>query len=160
MAAAGPMLAAVGTATKVVGDLRQAKQDSQMADFNAQVAQQNALTVQQQAQENARRSLVNTNKVIGSQRAGFAASGVSGGSVLDVLQDTAAKGALDAATIKNQGDIKAAAYANEFNLNKYRASNSLITGNISAFGDVVGGASKVGGMSSGGGDGGSGAGVS
>lgn len=131
------------SAIQIVGDLRQANQEKDMADFNRSVANQNAAIVQQQATENARRSLVNSNKLMGKQRAGYAASGVSGGSALDVLQDTAVKGELDALTIKNQGDIKAAGFANESNLSGYRASNALTTGYVKATGHAVEGAEKA-----------------
>lgn len=151
MAAAAAGLTGIGSVMKIVGDQRQAKMDSQMAEYNATVADQNAQQVMAQANENARRSLVNSNKVMGAQQAGFGASGVSGGSVLDVLQDTASKGALDALTIKNEGMVKATAYRNESSLDRYRASNYIDSGNIAAVGDAVGGGSKLAGMGSGGG---------
>lgn len=151
MAAAAAGLTGLGSITKIIGDQRQAKMDSQMAEYNAGVAEQNAQQVMAQADENARRSLMNSNKLMGSQAAGFGASGVSGGSVLDVLQDTAQKGELDALTIKNQGAVKANAYRNEASLDYYRASNYIDSGNIASVGDGVGGASKLAGMGSGGG---------
>lgn len=143
MAAMGAIMQGVGAGMQIIGSLRQAKMNSQMAEHNADVAQQNMTIVQQQADENARRSLVNSNKVMGAQVAGFGASGVSGTSALDVLQDTAAKGELDALTIKQQGSIKAAGYLNEYNLDKYRASNELTSGNINALGGAVSSGGKM-----------------
>lgn len=143
-------MAITAGAAGVIGSLRQGKQEAQMAEFNANVARQNAATVEQQATENARRSLVNNNKLIGSQKAAYAASGVSGGSALDVLQDTAAKGELDAITIKNKGDIAASSYQNEAGLNKYRASNALTSSYINAAGAATSAASKYASIKSGG----------
>lgn len=141
MAAAAAIMQGAGAGMQVIGSLRQAQMNSQMSEYNATVAEQNVQLVTQQANENARRALVNSNKVGGAEAAGFGASGVSGTSALAVLQDTAAKGELDALTIKQQGAIKAAGYQNEANLDQYRASNELVSGDINAMG---------GGMASGG----------
>jgi len=130
----GQAAGGAGGVVGIIGALRQGNQNAQMAEFNATVARQNRATVEQQAAEAARRSLVMSNKVIGSQRANFAASGVSGGSVLDVLQDTASKGELDSLTIKNKGDIQAAAFESENALSKYRASNEIFGGYVNAIG--------------------------
>lgn len=155
MAVAGMVMQAVGMGGQIVGSERQGKMNAQMAEYNANIAAQNMVTVQQQANENARRSLVNSNKVMGAQAAGFGASGVSGTSAMDVMQETATKGELDALTIKNQGALKSTAYQNEVNLDKYRASNELVAGDINAFGGSMGGAGRLASMGSGGGGSGS-----
>lgn len=127
----------------IIGALREARQNSQMAEYNAQIARQNSSMVQQQAAEAARRSLIMSNKAIGSQKANFAAAGVSGGSVLDVLQDTASKGELDYLTIKNKGDVQASGYASEDILSRFRASNELTSGYIKSAGIAQSSATKA-----------------
>lgn len=123
-----------GGTANVVGTLRQGKMNAQMAEYNAEVAKQNQAVVEQQAMENARRARIQTNKTIGAQRAGFAASGVSGGSALDIMEETAAMGALDEITIQNQGQLKRAALESEIVLERYRAKNELIGSYIGAVG--------------------------
>jgi hypothetical protein len=148
------VLAGVGAGASIIGTLRQGQEQSQTAEYNAKVAQQNSILAQEQASENARRSLIQTNKMIGSQKAGFAASGVSGAGVLDVLQDTASKGELDALTIKNEGDIRANYYNNESALQRARASNALTGSYIGAVGAGINGGSRIAGMGGGGSSGG------
>lgn len=126
-----------GGAAQVVGQLRQGQMNAQMADYNSAVATQNQAAVEAQARENSRRSLIQNNKVLGSQRAGFAASGVSGGSVFDVLEDTAVKGELDSITIKNQAEMKIGSLESEKTLDKYRAKNELLGSYFSAAGALA-----------------------
>lgn len=140
---------AAGSLVSAYGQYAQGQQNANMANYNADVAAQNAAIAENQGMENARRSLVNSNKNLGSQRALYGAAGVSGGSVLDVLQETTSKAELDAATLQNQGQIKANAYLNEEALDRFRARQSSATGKFNAFASLFGSTAKMMGNSSG-----------
>ena len=70
-----------------------------------------------------------------SQRAGYAASGVTPaeGSPLLVEVDQAEQAALDLARVKYQGDVRSTTYQSEAQLYKWQAKNTRRQGYISAF---------------------------
>jgi hypothetical protein len=122
--------------------IEQAKANSEIAKYNAKIADQNADQVTQMGEENARRSLINSAKMIAAGRASYGAAGVSGGSVQDVLRAGAAQGELDALTIKYNAEVKATAFRNEANLDRYKAENQTVAGNANAAGDILKGAAS------------------
>jgi hypothetical protein len=143
-AVAGPIIGAVGA-------LRQGNSNASMGEYNAQIADQNAQTVVAQGAEQARRSLINSAKFMGHQEAGYAASGVSGGSAEYVMRNTAAQGELNALTLKNNAAIKATAYRNEAALDRFRGDNARTAGYFGAASGLLRGAAAY----KGGGGGGS-----
>lgn len=80
-----------------------AESEAQLSDFNASVADAQAVDAVQRGQEEESRYRTGVRDLIGSQRAGFAASGVDVGygSTVDVQADAAFLGELDALTIRN-----------------------------------------------------------
>lgn len=115
----------------------QAQVNSQISNYNAQVADQNAAQVIQMGEENARRSLIASSKVIASGRAAYGAAGVSGGSMQDVLRAGAAQGEMDALTIKYNAEVKANAFRNQANLDRYKAQNQTVAGEYNSAGDII-----------------------
>lgn len=147
--------AGAGTGLSVVGDLQQGYANSNVAGYNATTATNNAATVTAQGAEEARRSLVASSKVIGTEAAGYGASGVqAGGMGAAVMRNSATQGALNASTIENNAAIKATAYQNEAGLDRYRGTNDITAGYMGAAGALLkGGSGGLGGGSGGGDDG-------
>lgn len=135
---------AAGSGLSAVGDIAQGNQNANISDYNAQIANQSAAQAEAQGAEQARRALVQGNKVIGSESAAYGASGVgNSGSAMDVLRSSAANNELNALTIKNGADVKATAYQNEAALDQYRASNDTVAGYMNAAGALLGGGAKM-----------------
>lgn len=89
--------------------MQQSAAQKSAGEFNAAQYETNAKLASMQAQDaiqrgdiEANRKMMETRRMIGAQRAGYAAQGVdvAGGSAADVQADTAAIGALDAQTIR------------------------------------------------------------
>lgn len=123
----------ISSPLQAAGAIMQGDSDANIATYNENVAQQSAGLTEAQGAEQARRSLVNSTKMIGGMRAAYGASGVSaGGSVADVLRSSAAQGELNSLTIKNTADIKATALTNEASLDSYRANMDRSAGYVNA----------------------------
>lgn len=135
--AIGSAVDLAGAAVAANGSIEQARANAEIAKYNATVADQNADQVTAMGAENARRSLVNSSKMVAAGKAAYGAAGVSGGSVQDVLRAGAAKGELDALTIKYNAEVKANAYRNEANLDRYKAENQFVSGGSNAAGDIL-----------------------
>jgi hypothetical protein len=143
-----------GTGLSMYGSIMQGNANGNIADYNATVANQNADIAIAQGEEMARRSRLQTTKLIGAQSAAYGAAGVtSDGSAMDVMRASAQQGELNALTLKNNAAIKANAYRNEANLDRFRAGNDRTAGYINAASSLLGGGSKLMGMSGGGGGG-------
>ena len=141
---AAALMQLAGGMVSAGGNLYQGNAKGNLDDYNARIANNNANIVETQAQEAARRSLVKSSMVIGAGRAGYGASGVTAdGSALDVLGASAANAALDAITIRNQGDIRATAYRNQATLDTFAGNNARVAGQISAVGSLLGAGSSM-----------------
>lgn len=94
-----------GSAAKQAGIATReaAESEAQLSDFNASVADAQAQDAVQRGQDEESRYRTGVRDLIGSQRAGYAASGVAVefGSAVDVQADAAFLGELDALTIRN-----------------------------------------------------------
>lgn len=134
---------AAGTALSAVGPINQGNADAGVANYNADMADQNAQITTAQGEEQARRSLVQSRKMIGSEGAAYGASGVSGGSAEWVMRNSAAQGELNALTIKNNAAIKSSAYSNEAALDRFRGTNAETAGYIKASAALLGGGGKM-----------------
>lgn len=140
-----------GEALMGLGTLNQGKSDKYAGEYNAQVAQQNAAYTLQQSAEEERRSRVLSGKAIGDIRANYGASGVtSDGSVLDVLEESAANAELDALTIRAEGRAKYAGYLNEADMSLYSGKNKYNAAKVTAAGYLVSGGEKAVTMAAGG----------
>jgi hypothetical protein len=135
--AVGSAVSFAGAAIAASGSIEQAHANAEIAKYNAQVADNNAAQVIAMGEENARRSLINSTKMVAAGKAAYGAAGVSGGSVSDVLRAGVAKGEMDALTIKYNAEVKATAYRNEANLDRYKAQNQVVAGGYSAAGDIL-----------------------
>jgi hypothetical protein len=130
-------VSAVGAAVGAIGQ-------SNADKYNSQVAAQNAVVAQQQAQAAAKVQRENAIRAIGATVVAYGASGVRmEGTPLDVLADSASNAERDRQNILYQGQIRAAGYQNQSQLDSMGSSNDLIEGGLKATGMLLGTAGQV-----------------
>lgn len=135
----------------------QSEYESQVAQQNAKIAQQNAAMERQQGIEEARLQRIKAAQVIGSQKTAMAANGVdvTQGTALDVIEDTAAMGELDALQTRYNYERKAQAYEmqgynfqNQSNLDILAGENAYSAGKLNGLAAGLEGITKVGDVAS------------
>jgi len=150
----------VGTGIRMYGQLSAANAASNQADFNAQVAANNAAIANENAdaaldkgEADKRDQRRETRQRIGLQKAQLAAAGfgVSGGSSIDILGDTAALGELDVLRIGVDADNRATNFRNQSSnfsesasFGRKSSSNRKKAGFINAGSTLITGASRAG----------------
>lgn len=104
------------------GQYQEQKAANKAAEYNAQVNERNAQITEMQAKDaekrgeiDARKKAMQVSQIIGSQRAAGAGGGllVDAGSNLDLTNDSASFGALDALTLRNNASKEAWGYRNQ-----------------------------------------------
>ena len=164
MLAVGAIAAVTSTALGTVSSVQQGKQQQAMynyqakvAEENAKIANKNAATERQTGIEEARLQRMKTLQAVGSQQAAMAANGmdVTQGTSLDIIEDTAAMGELDALQIQTNYERKAQSYeaqANNFNnqasMDVIAGKNAYTAGQIKAVQTGLNGVSKTVGVAS------------
>ncbi len=144
IAIAAAALGVMGTAMGVVSSVQSANAQSAQYEYQAKVAAQNAKIAQSNADqkrqegiEEARLQRMKTLQAVGSQQAAMAANGVdiSSGTALDIVEDTAAMGELDALTTRYNYETQALAYeqqannySNQSNLDVIASQNAYSSG--------------------------------
>lgn len=159
LAVAALALTAVGTAVSAYGAYSQGQAASASANYQAQVAKNNQIVADQNAQfaleqgqqQNAAKQQ-QTAQTISDQRAFTAASGIdpNRGSSVRIQGDTAALGALDAATITNNAartawgfQTQGVDFGAQANLLQSQSSSAAASGELGAFSSIIGGSSSV-----------------
>ena len=158
--AVGVVGGVAGSAIGAVSSYSQGKQQQAMYNYqaqinqeNARIAQKNAATERQTGIEEARLQRMKTLQVIGSQKTAMAANGmdITQGTSLDIIQDTAAMGELDALQIETNYEKKALAheqqannFSNQANLDVISGRNAYKSGQINAVTEGLNGVSKLG----------------
>lgn len=148
VAVAGTVAGIAGSAIGAVSSYSQGKQQQAMYNYqaqldnqNAEIARKNAAKERQQGIEESRLQRMKTLQAIGSQQTAMAANGmdVTQGTSLDIIQDTAAMGELDALQIESNYETKALAYdqqannfANQVNIDRITGKNAYTSGKINA----------------------------
>lgn len=151
MLAIGAVAAVAGVASGIVGGISsyqqgkaqqaQAEYQAKVAEDNARIAQQNASNVRQEGIEESRMQRMKTLQTVSSQQTSMAANGldISQGTPLDLIEDTATMGELDALTTQYNSETKAQAYeqqANNFNnqanLDRIAGRNAMQAGKMNA----------------------------
>ena len=121
------------------------------------IANKNAATERQTGIEEARLQRMQTLQAVGSQQAAMAANGmdITQGTSLDIIEDTAAMGELDALQIQTNYERKAQSYeaqANNFNnqasMDVIAGKNAYTAGQIKAVQTGLNGVSKTVGVAS------------
>ena len=164
MLAVGAIAAVTSTVLGTVSSVQQGKQQQAMynyqakvAEENAKIANKNAATERQTGIEEARLQRMKTLQAVGSQQAAMAANGmdVTQGTSLDIIEDTAAMGELDALQIQTNYERKAQSYeaqANNFNnqasMDVIAGKNAYKAGQIKAVQTGLNGVSKTVGVAS------------
>jgi hypothetical protein len=122
-AAAGYAITAIGAGASAYGQVQQGHDQARMAAYNAKLAERNAKIAKENATYEARQKRKETARLIGKQRALYSKSGVTmEGSPLDVLQETAAQGEMDALMIERGYAQQGAAYTSQAQLARMRAA--------------------------------------
>lgn len=164
MLAVGAIAAVTSTVLGTVSSVQQGKQQQAMynyqakvAEENAKIANKNAATERQTGIEEARLQRIKTLQAVGSQQTAMAANGmdVTQGTSLDIIEDTAAMGELDALQIQTNYERKAQSYeaqANNFNnqasMDVIAGKNAYTAGQIKAVQTGLNGVSKTVGVAS------------
>lgn len=159
MLAVGAVATIASTALGTVSSVQQGKQQQAMYNYQAQVAEENAKIANKNAAnerqtgiEEARLQRMKTLQAVGSQQAAMAANGmdVTQGTSLDIIEDTAAMGELDALQIQTNYERKALAYeqqglnfSNESRMDVIAGKNAYKTGMINAAQTGLNGVSKL-----------------
>lgn len=154
----------VSTTMGIVSSVQQANAAQAQANYQAEVARNNAKRAQQNADntrqegiEEARLQRMKNLQKVGSQQAALAANGidVSQGTALDIVEDTAAMGELDALTTRYNAETKAQAYEaeasnfnNQANLDVYAGQNAYKAGMTNAVASGFNGLASVGSVAS------------
>ena len=127
----------IGTAAGITGGVMSGVQANNQAKYQAEIARQNAKTAQMNAEqkrqegiEEARLTRMKNLQKIGSQQAAMAANGfdVGEGTAVDVIEDTATMGELDALTIQYNKETQAQAYEAQANNYQNQANLDIISG--------------------------------
>jgi len=150
---AGSVISA--NAAKQQGKAQQAMYNyqAQVAEENAKIASNNAALERQQGIEEARLQRIKAAQAVGSQQTAMAANGVdvTQGTALDVIEDTAAMGELDALQTRFNYERKALAYEteagnyhNQANLDIIAGQNAYKAGNMNALATGLNGIAKTG----------------
>lgn len=124
--------AVAGLASAGVGayqSMSNASAQSDAAKYNAQVAENNAKQAQMEADAEAQKIRSRNRRIIASQKAQFAASGVQiTGTVTDVMVDSATQGELDAMSAEYAGEVRSKALQSQAELDRKAASNASKAG--------------------------------
>lgn len=126
-------LAVGGAIFGAIGQVQQLNSASAVANANAQQAIISANADEQKQRDQLKR-------LLGSQQAGYGASGVASdsGSPLDVAADTAAQGEIDALTIRYNGQIRANASRYQASADQAAIPGAILTGAVNAGTAVTG----------------------
>ena len=132
---------AISTGVSAYGAKVSADAQSDASKYSAAVARNNAPAQGQQAQFEAQQIRDRNRRVLASQRAAFASSGVDpeSGTALDVRGDSATQGELQALTAIYTGRVGSNAQLAQARLDSAQAGFAQTAGYISMAGSVVGG---------------------
>ena len=153
------VVAAASTATSMVVANKQSKAQQAVYDYQAKVAEQNRKIAQQNAEderqqgiEESRLERYKTLQKVGAQQAAMAANGIdiTQGTALDVIDDTATIGELDALQTSYNYERRALAYeqeagnfANQSNIDRLSSQNAANAGKLNNISNGLAGISNT-----------------
>jgi len=139
---------AVSTLVTAGAQYQQGETAKNVAEFNAQSAKIQADDVLKRGGIAEEQQLAKTRQMQGTQRAIMAASGsdTTTGSNADILGQTTAMGALDAATIRSNAARQAWGYENQATQSIAQGNAAGAAGNMGAFSTLLAGGSRAYGM--------------
>lgn len=110
------------------GQMQSAGAETQMGEYNAQVYEQNAQATRQSAALNASQKRKSTEKIIATQTAVYAHSGIKmSGSALEVMLDSYANSEMDIAIDNYNAEVQARGYQNKAGVERYEAAQRAKT---------------------------------
>lgn len=133
-------ISAAGTAVSAIGSIKAGNAQKRIAEFNAAVAEQQAVDALARGAEDEANFRAGVRGLLGTEKAGFAAQGVDigVGSPVDVQEDTAFLGELDALTIRTNAAREAWGY--EVEAENFRRGGAIAqtTGRFQAATTILG----------------------
>ena len=150
---AGGIVGGISSAQQGKAQQAQYNYQAQVAEENAKIDNNNAAIERQQGIEESRLQRIKTAQAIGSQKTAMAANGVdiTQGTALDVIEDTAAMGELDALQTRYNYEKKALAYeakadnfTNQSNLDVIAGKNAYQAGKMNGLASGLQGIEKAG----------------
>lgn len=146
-ASAAVAVFALGTGIKALSARQAGKGAQNVAEFNAQIAEMKASDAIVRGRETESRHRANTRRLIGSQRAAFAASGVvvddADSTAVNVLADTAQLSEMDALTIRANAAREAWGFRMGAQDQRVRGEIARREGDSRAMGEIIGGAGSI-----------------
>lgn len=137
------ILSVIAAVVSAVGAKQTASAQEDAAKYNADVEKNNAETAAQQGQFDAQQIRDRNKRTLAAQRAAFSASGLDeSGSVLDVRDDSAAQGEMDALVAIYTGQTSANASMARARLDNMQGAAARRSGNIGAASSLLGGATS------------------
>lgn len=139
------VIAILATAAAATGTVMSAQAQSDAAKYNAAVAKNQAETAAQQAAFDAQQIRDKNRRILGAQRAAFAASGVDpdAGTPVDIRADSANQGELEALTAIYTGRSGANSALARAKLENFTARSAMTSGYIQAGSSLLSGASSA-----------------
>jgi len=107
MAGIGDAVSVIGLGVQLFGGAQEKDDIRRATELRADQAEENAQITRDRTVELERRLRISNVKSLGSIRAAAGASGVRGGSALDILAESAANAELNALTLRHAGELTA-----------------------------------------------------
>lgn len=122
-----------------VSSVQQGMAANAAAKYNARVSENNARQAELSAKYDEDRHRDNVMRLMGSQRARYAAAGIDPNSdtALDVMADTAIQSELDALALRYGGKVQSSAYKDQANLDRAAGKNAMMAGYMGAGGSLL-----------------------
>jgi len=150
----GVLGSVIGGVISAMGAQQQAEAEAQAAEYQAAIERNRATAAAYEGVARAEVRADQGEEKLASQRAAYAASGVTfEGTPLTVFGETAADVGMDVRSEQYAGRINAQAHQDQANLLELKAKNSRKAGQIAAMSGIIGGISGVGKAFGGGGAG-------
>ena len=133
---------ATGAVIQAVAVIREGQAAAAAGEFNAQISEENARLINEKTTEELRRHRIVSRKLLGTTRARIGASGVAfQGSVIDVLEETAANAELDALTIRHGGQVQELSFLNTATIERFKGEQAKKGSKLKATGIILSGLS-------------------
>ena len=130
----GAYMMAAGAALSIVGSIKAGNDAKKLGYAQANNREREAFYARQNAEYAAEMSMLDSQKLIGSQVAAYAASGVvvNTGSPMDVMDETIRNAEMDRYNILREGSLKSSAMRGEADLLRQGGRDSLTGSYLSA----------------------------
>lgn len=136
--------AAIGTILQIKSSEDEAQAKFEASHENARISGINAGYALEQAADQERQQRISAAQQLGVMNANYGAAGVTkNGSVLDVLQSSAANAEKDALNIRHAGQLRSWGFLQGANLDTMAAENARTAGNYGAASAALTGAGRL-----------------